>query len=147
MILLAVRIKSRLGTRAAIAIAALLLAISASVHLAYTLTVGLALVALVATSHFGGRAENIAAAPVQNRALLRRPGRPRAHHQRLLNQVRHPPLYHACAEFDVSLYLWPTLALAAAVAFSLSLAGFGLAGARGWRRPTAAGDSASDWGE
>ena len=146
MILLAVRIKSRLGTRAASAIAALLLAISASVHLAYTLTVGLALVALVATSHFGGRAEDIAAAPVQNRALLAGLG--------VLGLIISASstkyvisLYHACAEFDVSLYLWPTLALAAAVAFSLSLAGFGLAGARGWRRPTAAGDSASDWGE
>lgn len=125
VILLVLRLRSGMGPRSAIAAAALLLAISGSVQLGYTLTVGLALAALVATAYFGSRAEDGSVAPVRNGALLASLG--------VLGLVISAStikyvisLYHACAKFDASLYLWPTLALAAAVLFSLGVLGAGV---------------------
>ncbi|MCY3647207.1 MAG: hypothetical protein OXH07_09565 [Chloroflexi bacterium] len=129
VILLVLRLRSGMGPRSAIAAAALLLAISGSVQLGYTLTVGLALAALVATAYFGSRAEDGSAAPVRNGPLLASLG--------VLGLVINAStikyvisLYHACAKFDASLYLWPTLALVAAVLFSLGLTAVGVARVR-----------------
>ena len=146
VVLLVLVRRSDMGPRSAVATAALLLAVSSSVHLAYTLTVGLALAALVATGFFGARADDGSAAPVRNRALVAGLG--------VLGLIISASsikyaisLYHACAEFDAFLYLGPTLALAAAVLFSLGLISAGLAGFRGWKRRARADDSESDWGE
>ncbi len=136
--LLVLRLSSGMGPRSAIAAAALLLAISGSVHLVYTLTLGLALGALVAAGYFGSRAEDGPAAPVRNGALLAGVGG-----LGLIisaSTIKYViSLYHACAKFDASLYLWPTLALVAAVLFSLGLTLVGLARLRSGNGPADVG--------
>lgn len=139
VILLVVRVRSDMGPRPAIAVAVLLVGIAASVHLAYALTVGLALAAMVVVGYLGNRAERGSAGPVRTGPLLVMLG--------VLSLVVSAStikyvitLYHACAKFDASLYLWPTLALAVAVGFSLGILGAGLWTLHAARRQ----DSASD---
>ncbi|MCY3881880.1 MAG: hypothetical protein OXG61_07165 [Chloroflexi bacterium] len=134
-------LRGAIGTRWALAFLVLFVGIAASVHLVYTLSFGLPLMILVATSFFAGRADTGTAGPIRSGPLLTAIG--------LLSLVISVSsikyvisLYHACSPYDASLYLWPTLALVVAVLFSLGIVG---AGVRRMREGGAPADEA--WGE
>ena len=113
------------GAGRAIVAITFLLGITASVHLVYALVVGVPLAVLVALSHLSSREGSGTGEAIRSGPLLASVG--------LLCLVMSAStikyvisLYHACSGFDTSLYLWPTLALALAVAFSLGLIGVGV---------------------
>ncbi len=140
VILLGVRVKSGMGLRSVIVTGVILAGIAASVHLFYTLTVGLPLAALVGVSYLGSRNESSAGEPLRTGPLLTLFS--------LLSLTISAStiqyvisLYHACAKFDTSLYLWPTLALLAAIGFSFGVLGVGL---RKWRGEAGGTDGSGD---
>ena len=125
VILLVLRVRRNLPLGWAFAFAALLVGIAASIHLVYTLVVGVPLVVLVALSYLGNRADSGRAGQVRSGPLLTTLG--------LLSLMVSASttkyviaLFHQCADYHASLYLWPTLALVAAVLFSFGLLGAGL---------------------
>ena len=135
------RVCGNISARWAMVVAVLLVGMAASVQLVYTLVNGLPLVVLAATSYFAGRAGSGIEGPIRSGSLFFILG--------LLSLVISAStikyvisLYHACSSYDASLYLWPTLALVAAVVFSLGILG---AGVRKLRVRT--GDAEESWGE
>ena len=130
-----------IGPRWTLAFSVLFVGIAASVNLVYTLSFGLPLMVLVATSYVAGKDGTDTAGPIRSGPLLAAVG--------LLGLVISGSsikyvisLYHACSPYDASLYLWPTLAVVVAVLFSLGVVG---AGVRRLRDGGAPADE--EWGE
>jgi len=133
VVLLALRIRGDLGIGQAILVAVFLMGISASVHLSAALLVGLPLMGLAVAGYIARRADGAAPAAVPTGLLLTLSG--------LLSllfaavSVKYVLyLYDVCSPIDVSLFLWPTLALLVAALF-----GFGVLGVGVWKLRATAG--------